>query len=200
MNKAPETPKDPLINDINEYTDKIKKDEKYFTGGKLLDKLIQNCSQNNILEDVWLKVIVVNHLYSTSIIDTFKMAKHICRNLNDVDKKFTSGDLGLVDEIRKGHGINRRGGNEIDFYSFATKYCSKHNKNKYPIFDKYVKQMLLEYKQKDKFAEFTEKELRIYQRFVEIIYEFKKYYKLSCSMREIDWFLWSYGKVFVNMK
>ncbi|GEM_PF-4937834 len=150
--KELKTPTDKLV---DEYAHQSKTTPKYAVGDKALNKLKKSCFSNSNLEGVWLKIIVINNLYSTNIYDTFKMANHIVQ-IPAFDKRLASGGLNLVEEIRRGHGISRKkNGKEIDFYSFATKYCSEHNPDVYPLFDKYVKGMLFEYKQKDNFTDFT---------------------------------------------
>ena len=42
-------------------------------------------------------------------------------------------------------------GKDRNLYSFATKYCSHHNFNDYPIYDEYVAKVLLHFQRKDKF-------------------------------------------------
>lgn len=151
------TPTDELI---DKYAEKAKTIPRYALGDKALSKLKRDCSSSTNFEDVWLKVIVINYLYGAGVIDTFKMAQHIHRNSDSVDKKLSSGDHGLVDDIRQGHGIRRKNkktgkeGKEIDFYSFATKYCSEHKPSVFPIFDSKVRGMLFKYKERDGFATF----------------------------------------------
>ncbi|MBI4155660.1 MAG: hypothetical protein HY507_00320 [Candidatus Zambryskibacteria bacterium] len=133
---------------IGEYAGKVNTTERYYIGDKALRKLLEHCPNNHNLEAVWLKVIVINNLYSAGVIDTFKIANHIVK-ISNFDKKVENADVSLIEEIRKGHGIKReKTGNEIDFYSFATKYCSEHSPGKYPIYDQYVSKMHLLYRDK----------------------------------------------------
>ena len=65
----------------------------------------------------------------------------------------------------------------------------------YPIFDSYVEKMLRFYAKADQFASFKPAELRNYERFVQIIREFREFYKLTpFSLRDLDIFLWYAGK------
>lgn len=152
-NKELKTPTDELI---SEYVKKAKTIPRYALGDKALRKLKSSCPSNANFEGVWLKVIVINHLYSAGVIDTFKMAQHIHKNSNTIDDKLTKGDLSAVKEIRLGHRIRKKKSKrDIDFYAFATKYCSEHKPDIYPIFDSFVRRMLFKYKGRDGFTEFV---------------------------------------------
>ena len=70
MNKVLETPTNELI---AKYAENIARIEKYKTGDRAIKQLIKSCSPCKNLEKVWLKVIVINSLYSAGVIDTFKM-------------------------------------------------------------------------------------------------------------------------------
>jgi hypothetical protein len=45
---------------------------------------------------------------------------------------------------------------EINFYSFATKYCSHHKPEMYPIYDSYVDKMLGYFKKRTIFISLKE--------------------------------------------
>ena len=51
-------------------------------------------------------------------------------------------------------------GKTRNHYSFASKYCSHHFPEDYPIFDSYVEKMLRFYAKADQFASFKPAELR----------------------------------------
>ncbi len=62
-------------------------------------------------------------------------------------------------QIATGHDIRTKMNNkEINFYSFATKYCNWHNKASYAIYDSFVDKVLMAYKRNDKFSTFTHPE------------------------------------------
>ena len=88
--------------------------------------LFEAFPENIKLEDIILKISVLNDLYSTNIFGTFIMAEHI-QYLN-IDIQLKRGDPTLVNRIASGHGIvSSRTNRELNFYSFATKYCNWHN-------------------------------------------------------------------------
>ena len=147
------------------------------------------CPDNTTIEDILLKVSALNDFYSTNIFDTFTVAKHILKC--NIDQDLSSGRKSLVNKIAP---VTIKGKTRI-FYSFASKYCSHHKPEIYPIYDSYVEKMLMYFKKKDKFDSFRREDLKTYERFLEIIHKFKQYYKLdSISLRQIDIYLWVAGK------
>ena len=141
-----------------------------------------------------IKVCSLNDFYSTNIYSPFSVAKHIV-NLN-IDQKLHDNDLSLVNElalveIKKGHTRN--------FYSFATKYCSHHRPDIFPIYDQYVGRLLMKFKRDDKFAIFVKPELKNYSRFNEILMEFRDFYSLEeFCLKDIDKYLWQAGKEYFS--
>lgn len=160
-----------------------------------LNKLFHEfCPDNKHLEDVLLKTAALNAFYATNIYNVYAMAKHIV-SLN-IDDRLDRGDMTLVTDIASGHGVrNARTGKEICFYSFATKYCSHHRPLLFPIYDSYVDKLLTYLRDVDHFAEFNNANLRNSVTFKEIILKLRDYYGLNeFTLKEIDRFLWQYGK------
>ena len=149
----------------------------------------QFCPSNSELEHVLLKVSSLNDCYSTNIFDTYSVAKHIVGL--GVDRRLASHDLSLVNEIA---AITIKG-KPKNFYSFATKFCSHHQADVFPIFDSYVEKMLCHFSRFDRFAKFSKRDLRDYRRFVQIVHSFRSHYRLDqYSLRQIDIYLWLEGK------
>jgi hypothetical protein len=147
------------------------------------------CPENKKIEHVLLKVCALNAFYSTNIFDTYSVAKHILEK--DIDPRLSSGDCSLVNEIAKVTIKDK----EKNFYSFASKYCSHHEPNKFPIFDYFVEKLLIEHQKRDCFDDFRKGDLKEYKRFVEIIENFKQAYGLQAfTLRDIDIYLWIAGK------
>jgi len=142
---------------------------------------------NNSIEDILLKVVSLNEFYSTQISfeNIYLVAKHIF-DLN-IDKRLANEDESLVNEI-----ANTKARYE---YSFATKYCSHHNANAYPIFDSYVDKLLCYLRDIDGFAQFKKVELRRYSVFKSVVLQMREFYSLEdFSLKEIDRYLWLLGK------
>ena len=145
--------------------------------------------QNTDMESVLLKVCALNDLFSTGIYDTYTVSKHILGL--DIDERLRAHDHQLVNDIAK-VSIN---GKTRKFYSFATKYCSHHEPDAYPIFDSFVDRMLRHYRRTDKFEKFRNDDLKNYPRFIEIIESLRDFYGVTeYSLRELDKFLWLVGK------
>ena len=164
--------------------------EKYVLQERSLSLLFKEiCPSNSVLEQVLLKVSALNDLYSTNIFDTYTVAKHI-HEMN-IEPRLRIGGLPLVNEI----AMVTFGEKEKYFYSFATKYCSLHFPDSYPIYDSYVDKMLWYYAGTDNFSSFRRKDLKDYESFFRIIREFQDHYQLGqFSLRHIDKFLWFTGK------
>lgn len=145
--------------------------------------------ENKDLADILLKVTTLNQFYSTNIFSIYPVAEHI--KALDIDPRLKAGDESLVDDIR----IVELNGKEKNFYSFASKYCSHHNPNAYPIYDSYVDEVLRYFRDTDSFIDFRTEELKNYKRFKEILMAFQDYYGLEkFSLKEIDKYLWQFGK------
>lgn len=175
---------------ISEYFGKWEKLENYRLQEASLGLLFRElCPENKAIEHVLLKVSALNDFYSTHIYDTYSVARHIVKK--DIDMRLEECDYSLVNEI----AIVPIRGTIKNFYSFATKYCSHHKADSFPVFDSFVEKMLLYYKRADAFSKFHKIDLKVYGRFIEIIKGFQKFYGLEkCSLREIDIFLWLAGK------
>ena len=177
---------------VKKYIDKFNKEDSITDN--TIRKLIDRFPTNKDIEDILLKVTVINRLYNTGFYDVYKMARHI-RSLN-IDARLTSGDLSLVNAIASGHLIiPKKAHTEIYCYSFATKYCNWHNHSAFPIFDSHVGKILFEYQRRDGFAKFKKKDLWDYTRFKDIIGDFLRYYSLSgYDLKQLDKFLWKYAQ------
>jgi hypothetical protein len=172
---------------VQKYLKKYNKNEQYQNEEKALINLLKKIPKNKNLPDIILKVVIVNALYHTTILHPYRMAENIQKQ--NIDSDLKKGLSSVIERISNIEGQKRR------FYSFATKYCSRHNKASYPIYDKYVHKMLWAYREKDKFYKFEENALRNYEELRNILKEFRKHYNLEkFSFEEIDKFLWTYGR------
>ena len=130
--------KTPCKNEVERYLKKWKKLENYVLQEKALDKLFFETYPNNYdMNDILIKASSLNDFYSTNIFSIFSVAKHI-HKLN-IDTRLKNKDETLVNDIAFIKVNNKR----INFYSFATKYCSHHNPMDYPIYDRYVERILI---------------------------------------------------------
>lgn len=148
-------PLTPCPSIISEYLDKWKQLENYRLQEASLGLLFHGlCPENKKIEHILLKVSALNDFYSTNIFDTYSVAKHILTK--DVDARLEANDYSLVNDIAQ-IAIKAKTKN---FYSFASKYCSHHKPNSYPIFDSFVEKMMLHYKSVDSFNGFDKIDLK----------------------------------------
>lgn len=144
--------------------------------------------RNSEASHVLLKVIALDRLYSTRIkyVDLMPLARHIARR--NIDQQLDQGAPEAVDLIWSCPET-------INYYSFATKFCSWHNPKSYPMHDHYVDECLWAYRKQDRFHDFQRQDMYDYAKFVGIVAAFQSHYNLeSFSFRELDKFLWSTGQ------
>ncbi len=156
---------------------------------------------NTDIETVLIKCTLVNYFYSTNIFKIVEMAKHIVKL--DIDKRVENNDLSVVSDIARITIRDKEGNNKSkDFYSFATKYCSRHKPDIYPIYDSYVVKVLKYCRDIGEFNEqFTDASLRDYVTFKKVILAFRKCFHLEqFSIKELDMFLWQFGKKYLPNK
>jgi hypothetical protein len=152
-----------------------------------LAQLLTQFRRNTKVSHVLLKVIALDRLYSTRIqyVDLVPLAHHIT-DLN-IDEAIEQGSPNAVDLIWNCAEIRK-------YYSFATKFCSWHNPDSYPMHDHYVDECLWAYKNQYPFYAFHREDMYDYEKFRPIVSAFREHYKLtSCSFKELDKFLWRMG-------
>lgn len=133
----------------------------------------------------------LNTVYNTQIFSVYPIAKRILSL--QIDERLRAGDESLVQEIMSVDYMGKI--RHINHYSFASKYCSFHNPEAYPIFDSYVEKVLLYYQKKDGFYSFSKEDLKDYGKFKHAIYAFRDYYGLNhYTVKQLDQFLWQFGK------
>jgi hypothetical protein len=187
----------PSAKQVQEYQEKWDSLENYVLQESSLKKLFtKTYPKNKSMDDILIKVCSLNDFYSTNIFSPFLVSKHI--SSLDVDERLKSGDLTLVNDMAE---VEVSKDKTINFYSFATKYCSHHRPLIYPIYDSYVEKVLMHFKRKDKFFNFLKKDLKTYPKYREILVEFKNYYDLKdYNLKQIDKYLWQLGKEYFPRK
>jgi len=168
-----------------------------------LQELFGQYPQNTHPAQVLLKVTALNTLYSTQIplyretIPTiFDVAEHIVAL--GIDSDLARGDDGLVYRLAKTEVPQKK----IRFnYSFATKYCSWHNPNAYPIFDSCVYAYLCHLVNHGCLDRFVQNDMWVYPTFKRTIEEFKERNRLGeFTFKDIDKFLYLQGRVVIGKK
>lgn len=186
-NSKPEKPTPQLL---LEYLDRWIQLENYTLQEASLGLLFKElCPENKLIEHILLKVSALNDFYSTNIFDTFTVAKHILTH--NIDNHLQNENHEIVNII----AATTIGGKVKNFYSFASKYCSHHRPDAFPIYDSFVEKMLLHYKKEDRFFGFEKIDLKSYSKFIAIINRFRQFYGLQeFSLRQVDIYLWLAGK------
>jgi hypothetical protein len=151
---------------------------------------------NDTHSHVLLKVVALNRLYATQILAVHDVACHIYDQAQDIDAGLAIGSTEIVDRITR--VTIRSTGKEVNFYSFASKYCSWHNHDKYPIWDSRVRRYLCSLRRSLKNTSLagllgTNPDLwNHYSEFVTIMHSFRDHFKLGAfTFKEIDKFIWS---------
>ncbi len=180
----------PSVQAVIQYQETWEKLDSYREQERALNRLFfEMAPENRDIADILLKVTTLNQFYSTNIFSVYPVAEHI-KGL-DMDARLKAGDESLVDDIRQ----IEFSGKKKNLYSFASKYCSHHNPEAYPIYDSYVDEVLRYFRDLDRFASFRTEELKNYRRFKDILIAFRSYYGLEqFSLKEIDKYLWQFGK------
>jgi hypothetical protein len=165
-----------------------------------LAELFKQYPENGVLPHVLLKVVALNTLYSTQIRlysekvpNLMDVARHIQENAEDIDSALAVGLPEIVDRIAR---VEAAGKEDRYYFSFATKYCSWHKPEFYPIWDSRVDRYLHCLKREPYFAEFfdTGENYWRYSEFRRLITVFRDRYDLgSFSFKQIDKFLYSHG-------
>ena len=184
----------PSPQEVAEYEQKWNTLDDYVNQECALNKLFFNlCPENKDMSDILIKCSSLNDFYSTNIFKVHNVAKHFLNQ--NIDERLAVGDLNLVMDLANIE-IN---GKKFFFYSFATKYCSHHRPDIYPIYDSYVNKLLKYFRDRDGFMAFNEANLKEYRSYYNIIQSFKSFYGLQAfSVKQIDKYLWQLGKEAFN--
>ena len=187
----------PTVGEVKKFLKSWKENEDTNDKELALNKLFfELCPENKDIKDVLIKCSTLNDFYSTNIFDIHSVAQHIVKT--NIDDKLKEGNLSIVDIIA--HVKVGNPPQERHFYSFATKYCSHHQPEKYAIYDSYVEKVLIDFKKRaDKFSDFKLEDLKKYDRYMQIIYDFRNNYGLEqFTIKELDQYLWQLGKKYFN--
>jgi len=171
-----------------------------------LTELFTKYPKNDNFDHVLLKVAALNTLYSTMIRvygnhpTVYDVTRHI------VDMNIDPGlDLCLPKLVHKISMIEKDN-KPYYHYSFATKFCSFHRPESYPIWDSRVDEYLGQLRNREKhkesgFPQFKRKDLWNYPEFKKIVTEMRDHYGLQeFSFKQIDGFLFCEGGKLLEAK
>lgn len=181
----------PSASEVEKYLRAWNDSETYRLQESALNKLfLELAPQNDRIENILIKAATLNDFYSANIFSIYPVARHILSL--DIDKRLQAHDLSLVSDISY---VTFPNGKTKKLYSFATKYCSHHKPDVYPIYDDYINKILRYYRDIDGFSTFTSEMLLDYRSFHAVLHDFQRFYKLeSYTVKEIDQYLWQLGK------
>ena len=170
----------------------------YVPQKKFLDILFRKELPKNIkLKEVQTKAYILDSLYftrsGTKYLDKF--AENIIQ-MKYFDQRLKERDLDLVNEIAFVE-INEQDHKTI--YSFATKYCSFHYPEKFPIYDSNVRRALMYFKKQKLIYKFIGEDLKDYPKFYEVMSKFKNFYGLEkFTWIDLDRYLFLMGRKLKN--
>ena len=190
-------PCEPTKENVDKWCNIWDQTQDYLETETALTKLFTElCPKNEHLNDILIKVCTLNDFYSTNIYKVLDVSR-IIKNLKiDNRLKNDERDTGIVTDINE--AVQLKTGKSV--YSFASKYCSHHKPDLYPIYDYYVDILLRYYRDNDRDTDeekrfiFADRELKEYGTFCEVEEKFKKRYGLKCGAKQLDKFLWQVGK------
>lgn len=189
------------VNDFLKLRDELVKHDPYgvyVPQKKFLDILFRKELPKNIkLKEVQTKAYILDSLYftrsGTKYLDKF--AENIIQ-MKYFDQRLKERDLDLVNEIAFVE-INEQDHKTI--YSFATKYCSFHYPEKFPIYDSNVRRALMYFKKQKLFYKFIGEDLKDYPKFYEVMSKFKNFYGLEkFTWIDLDRYLFLMGRKLKN--
>jgi len=190
----------PTPKEVNKWLQKWKKSKNYTEQEETVKLVFSTFPENEKIEHILAKISILNDFYSLHIFGTHTVAKQV--ENKHIDAPLKRGDKNIVNKItpiRMGKEKKIR-----KMYSFASKYCSHHQPEHYPIYDYFVEKMLVHWKENSdfgKFHNFTNQYLKDYSKFKKIIDKFIKYFNLErYTYKEIDVYLWQAGKKYFQKK
>lgn len=174
--------------------------ERYQITDQSVKMLFERWPENASEAQVLTKVVVLKSLYYTALYNVHAMARHIVKQ--EIDSKLAQGDITVIYDIRKGHGIFRgKTKKDWDFYSFATKYCHWHAPSNYVMYDTFVDTALKDLNERLGFySSFSSAKLRQeYSTLKKVIDSLASALGLTnLDYKKLDQALWIYGKYLRN--
>ncbi len=158
---------------------------------RTLNRLFAAHPGNTDFDTVMVKVATLDNFYSTQLRSVPEVVYRIL-SIGDFDGKVSRGDRDLVDMMCATDAYKP--------FSFASKYCSRHNKDAYPIYDSFVANVLSKYREDERFTtigtDILDNRNKSYEKdYFPIMTDFMMSYGLTRhSFKEIDIFLWLLGK------
>jgi len=152
-----------------------------------IQSLITEYPTNSDLKGVLLKATVINQLYSTHIYGIRQVAHHIFEIGPQLDEWLAEGNALAVEKIAD---VNF-GDKKVTFFSFATKYCSWHRPDHYPIYDSRVETFLWQLCQAGAIAKYRRNTPYKYEAFRERVRDARKQFGFEdLNFKNFDKFMY----------
>lgn len=179
----------PTKSTLNNYI-KLFDTEYSRTEAYLFDLFQKYFPDNNSPEQVMIKVFAINLLYKTYIRWLPAVVTHILQC--DIDNMLRNNDINAVHVLTPVKFKTKT----KHLKSFATKYCSFHKPDIFPLFDSNASYALYKYNKIYKFSpHVTRTSLLSYENYIETINSFRTYFNIeNYNYKNIDKYLWKYGK------
>ena len=152
-----------------------------------LRRLLNLFPENTNLPEVRLKVAGLNELYRAGVQSNHieKIARHIASTAN-FDALLQHGSPDAAERIIDCKDVKH-------YFSFASKYCSWHNPDAYPIYSSEVDECLWRYREQDTFTSYR-RDGYDYKEFLRIMTDFRNRYHLASGFKDLDKFLLAHGE------
>jgi hypothetical protein len=155
---------------------------------RALKELIEHFPKNADPAHILLKVVAINRLYTTNIFNVYRVVSHIADLKIDTDLE--TGSIDLVGKMAWVPIGDKKRNN----LSFASKYCSWHRPDCYPIYDSRAEESLWAYREEIGLRSRNE---LCYQ----AVKRFRDRFKLGdLSFKQIDKFLYHTGNDLIEKK
>lgn len=158
---------------------------KYRDEATTLQYLYQTYRGNHHLNQVHIKVTVLEDFFGYHLSHTYQLAQHIA-DLN-LDERLSKGDQTLIAEIcHVPYAIDADEKGRL--YSFVSRYCNQHKAQLFPIYDRYSAACMSQYIEEDLHGmlggkHITAGSLTDYPTFCAVVQNFLTHYQLKCGIR-----------------
>ncbi len=204
---------DEMCDSFDSIVKEWKEDELRIPEEAIKDLCTDKYKSQTDINGVIAKISIINQIYSTRVknIDTYWLAKHITNNGEKLEKYiFSDNEKQRIEAVQiianskysSEDLSDERISQMNDHYSFATKYCSFHNPDKFPIYDGYMCAIV-----KSNWNNLSKKifkkkgdieNIEFYENFCESMGRLKEIFSKelgeNISAKKFDQFLWLYLK------
>lgn len=189
----------------------------YTVYDEFLDELFLKQEYKKNESDIFIRVKILDSFYSTNLKEGTDDMVHNIKYIKNFIKRIKKGDLSLINDISnvKSNRHKTKNSKELkdskdkrdskNSTSFASKYCNRYNDKKFPIYDKYVRQMLVLINKVTNFndGKLTLSQISDYKEYCKIIDKFiERFNKLNrdqtMDYKLFDRYIWTWAKEIIH--